>query len=136
MLTSLLLPTTVTLLYDMYMLCKNSRYNHRFGLTSLQEKLTEYTEIVSYVISEVRLLCVQRAICSTCRGHVIHTNPIDHPPPPLPFCIAHPPPPTSPQETLDEAKLAYHIQQGDNNYSPRSNDHSRYGVRVCVCVCV
>ena len=28
------------------------------------------------------------------------------------------------QETLDETKLSYHIQQGDNNYQPRSNDHS------------
>jgi len=67
----------VTLLYDMHMLCKNSRYNHRFGLTSLPEKLTEYLEIVSYVINE---------------------------------------------ETLDEAKLAYHIQQGT------------YWMLCCVCI--
>ena len=73
----------VTLLYDVFMLCKNSRHYQHNGKTSYKSILSDYLEIVSYTINE---------------------------------------------ETLDEAKLSYHIQQGDNNYTPRSNDHSSDGL--------
>ena len=71
----------LTLLYDIYMLCKNSRYYQMYGYQRLwKDNFKNYINVVKYVMRE---------------------------------------------ESLDETKLAYHIDENSINYEPRSNDLSR-----------
>ena len=74
-----LLTEDITLMYDMYMLCKNSRYYKRDGKTQYRSIFRDYFNLLKYVIHE---------------------------------------------ESLDDAKLNYHINTGNNDYIPRSNDYS------------